>query len=150
MSKSNPKMVVMHVDHSDVYAPAFAYWHIGNYPCYALRQPLLFTLIFDQTDLNIFEKLISVNQKYTEAGFTQVWLAWEILVSQLLAKKNLQHVDKIGDHISFQNLLSFFIVYFVLLSCYILVAIFELYEQSLMTFMRKIATVKKNTRINKL
>lgn len=130
MSKSSPKMAVAHVDYGDENARSFVEKSVlkGKYYCYSLRQKLLFRTIFDATYFNIFEKVKSINQRYGEAGFKQVWAKWEEFKHQLLTYTYYwDYSDGVYHHyLSFKNLLSFVIIYVVLLSCYIGGLILEL------------------------
>lgn len=46
--------------------------HSGKYSCYALSQALLYRATFDYLELNIFERVKSLNLQYGEARLKQV------------------------------------------------------------------------------
>lgn len=128
LSKSNAKMAVVYVTQGVDYKLAWIkeVVHGGKYSCYALLQALLYRFMFDYTMLNIFERVKSVNSMYGEAGFKQIWREWEEFYLNTLRAKLPENIAPNGNHLSFKNLLSFFIIYVVLLTCFALGMVYEL------------------------
>lgn len=107
------RLAVLCSAYSVEFVAAYLKSEIKEWDCYelSLNNPKYF---FDYMEATILEKVQSLIRQYTETGFREVWLKWDMFRFALAGFKNVR--EEYVEHISFTNLSSFFIIYGILLS----------------------------------